>query len=76
MKAGGITLSDGLRVPNGATITAPLWSIHHDEDVYPQADQYIPLRFYKMAQNQESDSTRITATSPEFLPFGHGRHVW
>ncbi|KAI9766853.1 MAG: hypothetical protein M1839_004758 [Geoglossum umbratile] len=75
IKASGITLSNGLWVPNGATITTPLWSIHHDEDIYPHADQYVPFRFYNAAKNQVSGSKSIGTTSPEFLSFGHGRHA-
>ncbi|KAH0555795.1 hypothetical protein GP486_006259 [Trichoglossum hirsutum] len=75
-KEGGITLSNGLWVPNGTTLTTPQWSIHHDEDVYPQANEFIPFRFYDMAQAQESARKSMVTTSPEFLAFGHGKHAW
>ncbi|KAI9858930.1 MAG: hypothetical protein M1813_007232 [Trichoglossum hirsutum] len=76
VKAGGITLSNGLRVPEGATLTTPQWSIHHDEDIYPRAVEYDPFRFYNMAQNQECASKSMVTTSPEYLAFGHGKHAW
>ena len=30
----GYTFSNGLHIPKGATVSAPLYGIHHDEDVY------------------------------------------
>ncbi|KAH8820224.1 cytochrome P450 [Xylogone sp. PMI_703] len=72
----GITLSNGLHVPYGATITAPQWSIHRDETIYSQADEYLPYRYVNTKQRQESGFTEsLATTSATHLAFGHGRHA-
>nr|POE77947.1 cytochrome p450 monooxygenase tenb [Quercus suber] len=42
----GITLPSGLKFGYGATLGVPLYGIHHDNNIYPEANQYRPFRFY------------------------------
>lgn len=69
-------MSNGLLIPQGATIVTPQWQIHHDRDIYSHADDYIPYRFYDAGNDQKPNGRSATTTSIEYLPFGHGRHAW
>ena len=63
---GGYTFSNGLHVPQGATLAAPLKAIQHDSKNYPGG--FDPKRALK-----DPAHPRITDISPKFLNFGLGR---
>ena len=42
----------------------PVWSIHHDPEIYPDPERFIPERF-----NEENKKSR---DSVAFIPFGTG----
>lgn len=48
----------------GTTLMIPIYSIHHDPDIYPNPDQFDPDRFTPDAINGRH--------SHSFLPFGDG----
>ncbi len=49
------------QVPAGSAVLANIISIHHREDLYPQADRFLPERFLNHAPN-----------TYEWIPFGGG----
>ena len=53
-----------LAVPKGTSIFIPVYSIHHDEDLYPEPDKFDPERF-----DPEMEKARH---SMNYLPFGDG----
>jgi hypothetical protein len=75
------TLSDGRVVPAGVTIEVPALAISSDPDVFPNADEYDPLRFYKMRQqakdtsNESGALNQFVSVSTNSLNFGYGRHA-
>ena len=69
------TFADGTRIPQGTTVGVNLTQAHHDPETYENAEQFDGFRFAKMRLQQDSKKYDIVATSPQFLPFGHGRHA-
>ncbi|EZG00764.1 hypothetical protein H106_08792 [Trichophyton rubrum CBS 735.88] len=70
-----ITLSDGLVVPKGTSISVSS-HVHWDESVYPEPNKFDGYRFLKMKGDREKDRiANLVATSPEHLGFGHGVHA-
>ena len=55
------TIGD-LRVTAGTEIVIPVYSIHHDPDVWPEPEEFKPERFYK-----NKDWNQMG-----WLPFGNG----
>ncbi|KAG2461966.1 CP17A lyase, partial [Polypterus senegalus] len=56
-------------IPKGARIVINLWSIHHDDNEWPDSDKFDPGRFL------DEEGQLILAPSPSFLPFGMGTRV-
>ncbi|KAF8555102.1 cytochrome P450 [Imleria badia] len=70
------TFSDGTFVPKGTTIVAAARSVHRDEAVYERALTFDPFRFAHMREGDgEGVKHQYVSTSPEYIPFGHGRHA-
>jgi len=68
------TFSDGTYLPKGAYVAVPRHVIHFDESNYPDSTSFVPFRFVDKAKTT-GHKVDITATSTEFLEFGHGRHA-
>ena len=66
MSKEGFTFSNGLHVPQGATLAAPLKAIQQDSKNYPGG--FDPKRALK-----DPSRPKITTISPDFLNFGLGR---
>lgn len=77
----GITTPTGLHLPYGTILGVAGYFMHHDEDIYPNPNDYNPFRFSEMGDGQSDKSsgrrTRHSwvTTSPEYTPFGHGRYA-
>ncbi|RMY22327.1 hypothetical protein D0867_02790 [Hortaea werneckii] len=82
----GVTLPDGTHLRKGTNVVVPVLPIHHDKEIYPDADQYKPLRFYssRSAATQTGDHQSASSqhghvelinSSETFLAFGHGKHA-
>ncbi|KAH8819202.1 cytochrome P450 [Xylogone sp. PMI_703] len=41
----GITLENGMHLPQGSTVSTLVWPVHRDEAYYPRANTYDPFRF-------------------------------
>jgi len=72
------TFSDGTYLPKGAYISVPAHAIHLDESNYADPVSFVPFRFVDEVKNENESTGRkvdMTATSIDFLAFGHGRHA-
>ncbi|KAI8996325.1 O-methylsterigmatocystin oxidoreductase [Trametes punicea] len=59
----------GWRIPKGAVVTANIWGILHDPDVYPEPDAFRPERYWK-------DGKPVTdSLDPATVVFGFGRRI-
>ncbi|KAG9308976.1 cytochrome P450 [Chiua virens] len=68
--------SDGTVVPKGATVGAANWCIHRDEAFYKNPFAFEPFRFADLREEDgESVRHQFVSASPEYLPFGLGRHA-
>jgi len=63
--AGGRTYS-GVFVPEGTTVIGPTLVLHHDPEVYPDPQSWLPERWL------EADEAHLKAMEYSFVPFGHG----
>jgi cytochrome P450 len=80
---------EGWTAPQGSWITFNLTGMHHDEDLYENAQTYDAFRFSRVrealekqaAENQDENATMeikrlgMVTTSDSHLAFGHGRHA-
>ncbi|KAF8270427.1 cytochrome P450 [Lactarius quietus] len=71
------TFSNGVTVPAGTLISAPVNAIHADGEIYPNPEEFDGFRFAKL---REDDGVPVvgqqsTSTSAEYLTFGYGRHA-
>lgn len=87
----GVTMPDGLHLPMGVKVGVHSYPIHHDDDIYPNAKTFEPLRFCSPSKdetNSNDDASEKTAsgeirrgialvtTSSTFMPFSHGKNSW
>jgi len=56
---------DGYHIPKGTRVTANIWAMAHDENVYPNPSVFDPTRF--LGENQQMD--------PNKFVFGFGRRI-
>jgi cytochrome P450 len=75
--AKNITLSDGTFIPAGTLLMAPSLAVSADESIYPDADTFDGLRYFKLRQRSKEDENihQFTTTSKNMLHFGVGRHA-
>jgi cytochrome P450 len=73
------TFSNGVTIPAGTLVAAPMSAIHMDEEVYSNAQNFDGFRFSKLS-GLDGDATetkyQAVTTSSEYLSFGYGRHAW
>lgn len=75
---GGVTTPSGVHLPRGTQVSVPALSIMRDEATYTGADKFVPFRFSDQRGGKggaRRGENTLSATSPEFLVFGHGRHA-
>jgi cytochrome P450 len=74
------TFSNGVTIPAGTLLGTPVHSIHMDEELYPNAQEFDGFRFSKLREKEGGDSVatnhQMVTTSAELLGFGLGRHAW
>lgn len=78
----GIDLGDGIHVPSGVRVAAPIAGIHRDPRNYANPDEYDAFRFSpsrevlgENGQILDKRAQGIVTTSDAFLTFGHGKHA-
>ncbi|KAI6773142.1 hypothetical protein HG530_004100 [Fusarium avenaceum] len=52
----GITTPTGLYLPYGTILGVPGYGMHHDEDIYPNPNDYNPFRFSEIGNGQSDKS--------------------
>ncbi|CCL98543.1 uncharacterized protein FIBRA_00543 [Fibroporia radiculosa] len=71
-----VTLSDGTLIPAGTLCGAAAAGTHHDEENYNRPHLFDPFRFSdKRFDEDEQVKHQYVTTSPQYIPFGHGRHA-
>ncbi|KAJ3007828.1 hypothetical protein NUW54_g3393 [Trametes sanguinea] len=71
-----IVLSNGTLIPRGALIVAASTPLHHDNNIYPDAEVFDPFRFARQRESEgESLKHQYANTSIEYIAFGHGKHA-
>jgi cytochrome P450 len=71
------TFSNGIVVPAGTTIVIPMYPMHHDEAVWPDPYKFDPYRSSRVREKDADDvKQQLVTPSPEFLPWGYGKHAW
>jgi cytochrome P450 len=74
------TFSNGVTVPAGTLLGLPVHSVHMDEELYPNAQEFDGFRFLRLREKEGDDvvttNHQMVTTSAELLSFGLGRHSW
>ena len=70
------TFSNGVTIPAGTVIAAPLIAIHTDEEIYPNPEKFDGFRFANLREHDGIAGQQVTSTSADYLSFGYGRHAW
>jgi cytochrome P450 len=71
------TFANGVTIPTGTKVHAPLWSIHTDDTIYENPKEFDGFRFSNMREkNGEGAKHHASNTSTDYLQFGHGQHAW
>ncbi|KAJ8081927.1 hypothetical protein PM082_007773 [Marasmius tenuissimus] len=69
--------SDHTVVPAGTLIQAAMYETHHNEEMYPDPNDFVPSRFADMrAKEGESMKYQMVTPITEWLFFGTGKHAW
>ncbi|KAI9509456.1 cytochrome P450 [Russula earlei] len=72
------TFSNGVTIPAGTFVSLPFRSVHTDEELYPNAEEFDGFRFSKLREKESAGTVskhQIFTTSVELLAFGFGRHA-
>ncbi|KAL0068148.1 hypothetical protein AAF712_004808 [Marasmius tenuissimus] len=68
--------SDHTVVPAGTLIQAAMYETHHNEEMYPDLNDFVPSRFADMrAKEGESMKYQMVTPITEWLFFGTGKHA-
>ncbi|KAJ3480751.1 hypothetical protein NLI96_g8124 [Meripilus lineatus] len=68
--------SDGTRIPQGTFVSIAAEATHRDDNVYDEANQFNPWRFANLREEEgEGLKHQMVSTSPQYTPFGHGKHA-
>jgi cytochrome P450 len=70
------TFSNGVTIPAGTVIAAPVTAIHTDGEIYPNPDEFDGFRFANLREHDGVAGQQVTSTSADYLTFGYGRHTW
>jgi len=68
------TFSDGTAIPRGALVSVSAHNVHTNDKVYENPLIFDGFRFSKMREGS-AKKVGMVSSSPDHLPFGHGRHV-
>ncbi|KAK5655624.1 hypothetical protein OQA88_5555 [Cercophora sp. LCS_1] len=76
----GVVTPSGVKLPYGTNIAVPSYAVLHDDDKYPDANEFRPFRFSTQRQDESVEYIKRAAksfatTSNDYLAFGHGRNA-
>lgn len=72
-----LTFSNGITLPAGTYITAPINAIHYDDKHYQDTEVFNPWRFYDLREVSDGPNKyQYVTPSAEYLAFGYGKHAW
>ena len=72
-----VTMMDGTFIPKGTMVVTAADPAHYDDNNYPNAATFDPVRFSRLREGEgEGTKHQFTHTSPDYVPFGHGRFAW
>jgi cytochrome P450 len=77
----GVETDTGIQLPKGTLISFLSQPAHADDDIYEDSLKYDPFRYSRVreaASGPAKDNTNklsFVSTSPDYLPFGHGKHA-
>lgn len=64
------TIIDGETIPPGVTVSAQVWTLHRDENLFRHADQYIPERW--LAEDEDTTAQERQNLKDFVQPFSQG----
>ena len=72
------TFSDGTCICKGTIVAAIHGPVNMDEEIYEDPLTFKPFRFAEAREGVDVNATKnqMVTTSPQHLPFGHGKHAW
>jgi cytochrome P450 len=68
------TFSDGTIIPQGTFVSVSTHNVHFNDKVYEDPLRFDGFRFSSMREGS-AKKVGMVSSSPDHLPFGHGRHV-
>ena len=72
-----LQFSDGTRIPRGTFVSIAADATHRDDNLYDEAAKFNPWRFADLREEEgEGLKHQMVSTSPQYVPFGHGKHAW
>lgn len=69
------TFSNGVTVPEGVTVVAPIEQIHMDPSIYENADKFDGFRFNRLRERDGNAKYQAVNVNNEYLHFGNGQHA-
>lgn len=76
----GFETDDGYSIPKGTVISFFSQPVHYDGSILEDPARYDPFRYSRIREaavtrDEKVPPVNLVSTSPEFLPFGHGKHA-
>ena len=65
-----LPLQGGLVVPAGTRVVIPIWSIHHNESIFPHPEEFRPDRWAKQEDDKVCWAERDEADQSSDIPVG------
>jgi hypothetical protein len=60
----------------GWPVTVPMYAVHQDETIGPDPFTFDPYRSSRVREKDADDvKQQLVTSSPEFLPWGYGKHA-
>lgn len=71
---------DGYHLPKGTLLSFLSQPAHVDAEIFDEPLKFDPFRFSRLrelaaSRDERAPPVTLVSTSPEFLPFGHGKHA-
>ncbi|KFA70663.1 Atr3 [Stachybotrys chartarum IBT 40288] len=77
-----IKLPSGQVIPTGVTLETPLVAVNLDDQIFPNADVFDPMRFYNLRENdrkqgdaRDAEFNQLTSSSTSHMSWGFGKHT-